>query len=112
MITKFEIFESDDNPYFYVGEEVTCIEGIKMMKGNMPLEGKKYIVIRIYQEYGDDNDDKVYVPTIIEHEYLTEKDIDDWYVDIKDIEDGDILIGWQANRFKSDFRTKTNKFNI
>jgi len=107
MITNFKIFEANNNIYFTVGDEVTCIEGLEY-DGVVPKKGKKYIVLRIYSENSENQKDTI----IIEHQYLTIEDIDDFSVDVKDIETGEILNDWFAFRFISEIRTITNKFNI
>ena len=109
MITNFKMFEENDNIYFSVGDEVTCIIGddIDNMY-SVPKKGKKYLVLRIYCDDSEHQKNTI----MIEHQYLTIEDIDFFSVDIKDIETGEILEDWLAYRFISEIRINSNKYNL
>jgi len=109
MITNFKIFESNDDIYFSVGDEVICIDGEKDdINSNIPKELHKYLVLRIYEEiFNSDCDSE-----IINHQYVTKKDIDYFFVDVKNIKTNMISKQWLASRFMTELRTATNKFNL
>jgi len=107
MITNFKIFENDDNPYYYVGDIVECVYGTEGVV-EAPKDGKKYLVLRIYEVIYNIEGES----TITDYKYVTEKDIYNFDVDIKDIETGKVLVQWSSYRFISEIRTTTNKFNI
>jgi len=107
MITNFKIFESNDDICFSVGDEVTCINGSFSTTG--PVSFKKYIVMRIYAKKWNSFPAKTIV---IEHQYVTKKDIDYFHCDVKDIETNIILTDWLCERFISELRQSTNKFNL
>lgn len=108
MITNFKIFDSNEIPYFSVGDEVTCIHGGIDNMYSEPQKGKKYLVLRIYEEDSESQKNTI----MVDHKYLTIEDIDDFWVDVKDIETGEILEDWLAYRFISEIRTMSKKFNI
>ena len=108
MIKDFKIFEHYNDIYFSLGDEVTCIHGGYDNMYSEPQKGKKYLVLRIYNEDSEHQKETI----MIEHQYLTIEDIDDFCVDVKAIETGAILEDWLAYRFISEIRIITNKFNI